>query len=537
MGYSAGSSFSDSKMVNLPAVNEGEAPAAKGLSSAVLQAFSTFEDLIQRHQVVVLLLFSIAFCLSGFASAARKPLWFDELATYIPAQLPSWGDVFRYYSDGGDVHTPFASALVRLCLALPGAPEIKARAPMILGFLLACLSIFGILAKRTNALYALAAVLILACTRARYYATELRPYGILLGLSALAILCWLEYRERPRVYWLAALGAALGSATLLHVFGAFVCLPILIAEVARWREKRLISWQVPVVLVLSVIPSMFFLPGIFRASRMLYQPHWPHPNLVTLLGAYQVYLALPMAGICFAIGAWVILRWVLPPAQQRPVTLAAIPEQLLVVTLACLPIVAVISSIILKTGSFNDRYVLYSLNAIVILGVYVAYAATRGNSLFGVCLVVLFGFQFSGGAVRDVLSLRGAPPKTAIISAPWITEASVRKLPLVVQSWKVYPQIQFYGDPALARNTYFLLQDRQPDGRIYSDDFCIDSWAKRFGWPTIGFREFAKTNRHFLFYYDSSAISLPITAILPPTAKLTPLIQCEEGPLLLDVTL
>ncbi len=502
------------------------------------------ERFAARHQTLLLIVFAIIFLASSVAAASRKPMWFDELCTFLPAILPSWDDLFAFYANGGDVHTPFTSVLVRASINLFGhsvPPEISSRVPAILGYLTACICLFRILIRRTTALYALLAVLILACSRAKYYATEMRPYSLELGIAAFAILCWLEYHDRYRPTWLAGFGLALCTAFLLHPFAIFLWIPFSLAELAKWRELGRMLWRVPAVMAIAAVPALPFLSPIIRAKRLMYQPHWSYPNLVTLFGAYQNYLAIPLAGVCISIAIWVLIRrWVSPPDAEAPLSrpaLAPYSEQVLVIVLALVPVFAVAGAQVMHTGVFNERYVLFVLDSIVIATTYFVFLASDGTPLLGVTMVCFFGIQFLGASYRDVRSFTNTPaPGAAVLSPPWIAAAEASQLPVVVQSWTVFPQIQVYGQPSLKSRAYFLTQDRLPDGRIYSDDFSILNIGKPFGWPIADYHEFFKANHHFLFFYDKTTVSLPLTALLPAGATLKAVASNEDGTVLLEVT-
>jgi len=67
-----------------------------------------------------------------------------------------------------------------------------------LGYLVMMLCIFFIVRRYTTPVYALIAVLASYLTRVPAFAIEARPYGLLLGLSSLALLSWMRANERRK---------------------------------------------------------------------------------------------------------------------------------------------------------------------------------------------------------------------------------------------------------------------------------------------------------------------------------------------------
>ena len=64
-----------------------------------------------------------------------------------------------------------------------------------LGYLLMSVCVFGFVVRRASRLYGLVAVLLPIATIAHGYAYEARAYGLVLGFSAAALLCWQRSAE------------------------------------------------------------------------------------------------------------------------------------------------------------------------------------------------------------------------------------------------------------------------------------------------------------------------------------------------------
>ena len=143
--------------------------------------------------------------------AARAQLWNDELYTWYFAQLPTLGDVWDELSTGVEQIPPLYYVVTRASLALFGDGELALRVPSIIGFLLACTCLFVVVARRTNAWYGLVGALVPLASGAATYAWEARPYALVVGFAAAAVLCHQLRADavRPR---LAVIGLAVALA-------------------------------------------------------------------------------------------------------------------------------------------------------------------------------------------------------------------------------------------------------------------------------------------------------------------------------------
>src|ERR1700761_3176548 len=152
--------------------------------------------------------------------------------------------------------------LAHACTKIFGPTALALRLPSIFGFLLMQLCLF--LATRVIAgpRAALVAMAFPALTASLFYAPEARPYGLLLGLYALAFLAWQTVTrrvpiavssrpevsrseaavERPafssRTSWLITLALTIALTLNTHYFGILVLIPLCLAELVRTIQRR-----------------------------------------------------------------------------------------------------------------------------------------------------------------------------------------------------------------------------------------------------------------------------------------------------------
>jgi hypothetical protein len=291
----------------------------------------------------------------------RAPLWNDELYTWYFAQLSTMRDVWDALETGVEQLPPAYYALTRASLTLFGDNEIGLRIPSLLGFLLACSCVYAVVARRTSTWYGLVAALVLLASGAAPYAWEARPYALVLGFAAAAILCHQLRADgvRPRLA-VVGLALALAAATAVHYYGALVVVPIALAEAVRASMRRELDRSVVAALFAPLVPLAVSIP-LLQEARHYRGAFWTEFDLgsapeffVFLLRAevfsparIPTWLGLAIAGVVIGASLVVLLR------QQRfaQVEIGAAVGFLL------LPVVGVLVGE-LVTGAYVERYVL-----------------------------------------------------------------------------------------------------------------------------------------------------------------------------------
>ena len=220
-------------------------PSNWARSGAFLSRFAT---LIDRRPGLALPLW-IAVYLAVLWSPAHRPLWFDELFTYYIALSPTWEhfvDSVRHV----DLNPPLEYLLVRASIVSFGDSPFVTRLPSMLGYLMASLIVYRIVTRRMGGALGLAALGILWSFSLTEYAVEARPYGVLLGLFSIAMLCWLNAGEATHwTKWHAGLAAAIVGMLLSHCYSPVFAGAIGAGELVRTIALRRIDKRVWAALI------------------------------------------------------------------------------------------------------------------------------------------------------------------------------------------------------------------------------------------------------------------------------------------------
>ena len=341
------------------------------------------------------------YLLAAGSLAARAPLWNDELYTWYFAQLPTMADVWDKLGTGVEQIPPLYYVLVRASLALFGDDQLALRLPSLLGFLLAVGCLFFVVARRTSAWYGLVAALVPVASGAFTYAWEARPYALVVGFSASAVLCQQLHDDgvRPRLS-AVLLATSLAAATAMHYYGVLAVFPIALAEAVRARGPRRLDWAVIGALFAPLVPLAISTPLLLEARKYAgafwtdFDARSAPEFFVFLLRADVLSPSkVPtLLGVTFAaliLGAAIVVLVRRPRYAQAEVAAG--------IGFTLLPAVGVLVAT-LVTGAYVERYVLAAVIGPALLLPLALARLSRGSRTVAitstVVLAVWFGVLF-----------------------------------------------------------------------------------------------------------------------------------------------
>ncbi len=240
---------------------------------------------IERHRWWVLLLFVVTLTLLLAARARAKPFWHDEVFTILESRLPLT-TLWRASQDGLDLAPPLNTILTRVTHAALGAGLIRTRLPPMCGFTAACLLVFVMVRRRSNALIGLAAAIALCFTGAFQYAYEARGYDLTVGCFAVAFFAWSEAaRGRRRRLHLLVMGMALAAGVWAHYYAVVAFVPLAIGELVRQIGRRRVdraSWIAFAGAAAAVLP----LAPLLISSLPQAATFWTRQETVSISNTY-----------------------------------------------------------------------------------------------------------------------------------------------------------------------------------------------------------------------------------------------------------
>jgi len=444
-------------------------------------------------------------------------LWIDEHLQFFTDSVPTFGEVLHIQRNYPVVTDPPVQHLfTHAFMNVFGRNVFALRLTPLLGYLLfqICLYLFvNRIAGRRSALLAMALSL---ATDVVIYAEIGRPYGLMMGLFALSLVCWQkavrdEEQGRPRIPALLGLWLALAMAISTQFFGVFVLLPVWVGETARTIQRRRIDKAMATTLLLGVA-SMALVVPFFRGPQA-YRLHAHDPMKQTsVLEIYRVLLVqlgpikymhrvqmllLLVAALVLLLGA--VLR------VSRRLTAGAGHEWAALTTLALLPVFSYLLDISL-VHYMHVRYVLPAVFAFWAGLAIVLQRPLQSSAVFYGAMAAVLGtaLYVNGWNIRDnrdhsraVLAGCNETPEV---------KAALDKDPLRPVYLQTVTKFVIYNhyepDPAL--RVRLRLLDEQPQLQWENGDnlYIMLQYMRRFtDLPIVSYGDFLRLHDPLVVYY------------------------------------
>jgi hypothetical protein len=407
---------------------------------------------IETGKYFYLYCFLILFLTVELSQASSRALWYDELFTFYMSHLPSMGAIWAGLKQGADLNPPLLYVVTRAASGVFGDGPVATRLPAMIGFLVMSVCLFWFVARRTNALYGFVAMLFPWITGASRYATEARPYGIVMGFSALSLLCWQRACEREHRRWaLAGLTASLAGALMSHCYAVLLFAPLALGELTRALRARRVDWPVWLSIAVTVPLVLTYLPLMHASNGYVLHNAKFEPRLASIW-EFCVMILGP------AVWAWLIgFAVVLLPAKRggenEETAHTHIPAHEIAAAagLVSIPLCALLLALAL-THVFETRYGLPAVMGLGILFAFLAYSRTGNRRTTGVLLMGVFLAGF-------LMNSFWAPPDdtTQSLATRGLDPDQVEKdVPFVIGNGTLFLQVDHYARPDLASRLYWL---------------------------------------------------------------------------------
>jgi hypothetical protein len=429
----------------------------RSMIHAIANIPNLFRDVCEKRRLWGLAGFSLIYLLGTCAIASRKMLWNDELFTLYISRLGSLSDILAVLSTGADQTPPSFYLLTQGVLRLLGESHLAIRLPEMFGVLLMCYCLFRFVSKRSSALYGFAAMLFPLMTAAYEYAYEARPYGLVIGFAALALICWREATESPkRVWWLMGLAASGAAVTSSHYYAVFLLIPLGVGEIVRSVMRKRVDFPIWVSLGGIVAPLVLFFPIILEARRFTHH-FWAHPEWYMIPGFYYTLLMpaiVPIVATLIASSLW--------PDGEPSRRQSSLSDSLLfpwheiaaAIAFAALPILAVILGK-LFIGAFTFRYVLSGVIGVSILWAITLQRVDAGRATAGTWFILFASIWFAlaiGLQFKHQTSLATNWSNTY----EFLQSKADPTLPIVVAELGSYMTLQYYAPPDISSRVVYL---------------------------------------------------------------------------------
>jgi hypothetical protein len=418
---------------------------------------------LDRHIRLVIVLFVLLFLASTIVQDIRKPMWVDELYTLYTSRQATAAEIYKATMDGCDSMLLY-DMIVHTILPVVRIDELAVRLPSTLGYCCMIVFLLAYCRRRLPTAYAMAAAL-LACNAQLDYSTEGRCYGVVLGCAAGALLCWqyaVEGRHRILAIPLLALSAALMTA--MHYYSIFFWIPLLLAEMARWRSSRKLDWAIlaamtPVLFVLA-LHYQLILAGA-QSHKHFYSPAEWSSIATCYIDCFEKMM------LCCIFPATVLAVFSTIPDGRSAKQSSLIPSEWVALGAFSLMPLCVIVLAIYTTHMFVSRYVLWALPGVAILLVALLCRVARGRAVVGVSFLGLMVAYVAAAGVKHMLQkpelTKGEAILESLASLPNGTE------PIVVADPHVFLELSYYADSRFQKRLVYPVSSAL-DLRYYGND-------------------------------------------------------------------
>jgi len=341
--------------------------------------------------------FSILYFGTVSALSWARILSFDELLTFWVCRFQSLSHLWWMLKSPVEGNPPLFHLVTRASEALAGEDAIALRVPGMVGYWVMAVAVYTLARKHTSPLFALVAATFPSVTFAFYYASEARPYGMLLGCSALLLLFWikaLEAEGRQRIRAVMTMGVILAFAVSIHYYAALIALPIAAGEFVRLLERRKPDWKVWIAIAGGASAQLLYVP-LIRSSIHIHKSAyvWNKPHIDFIWTSYATILGVTLLPIAIVLG-WLFMRWRSKNSGSgycQP--LLPRHEMSAYVSLVLLPLVGFAAAETV-VGMLTERYVIETVIGFSILFALGAAKLSRNRRSVGLALLSLVLVSF-----------------------------------------------------------------------------------------------------------------------------------------------
>lgn len=457
--------------------------------------FQTFRfNPLQRYVIAGLV---VSMYIAATALSATRQLWHDELYTYYIAKAPSIPQLFRELRL--DLNPPLEYLAVRLSLAVFGDGSFATRLPSIVAFFVGSVCFFRFVSKRFGELYGLLCVLAFWSTPFFAYATEARPYALIIAWFGIATLAW-DAAGQPTRSRLSVLLLAIAVAGLMisHLFSLLYLTPFCLAEAWKLYRTRRFDWPVWLALLWPAIVPLAFLKLILRFQASLFPAIFEASP--RRLAAFYYHTALPeLPALLLALGLAALVGFRREGSERNSTSRIAAPE--VAYTLGLLLIPAIVLLVLMKThGAFFPRYGILSGFGIALVFVF-AVARLTSACPFAAAVACCVLFLYDTGAIASAYDVHSREKRWPVQETA--LDRVQPDMPLVIASGLTFFEMSAYAMPATAQRLYYLTDRRLAIKYAHASMFQDFPYLKKY-FPIRGtiepYQQFVREHPQFLVF-------------------------------------
>lgn len=466
-----------------------------------LTVFQRLGEHIERRPWPFVLALSLLYLEATCIRAARTKLWFDEILTIYVSGLPSASAIVSFLKEGFELNPPFGHIMVGVSGTLFGRNEVGFRVPAIVAFWIMSLCLYLFLRRRVPASFALAGMLFPSLTGAAPYAYEARPYALMLGFAAVALVSWQAAAEgRARPLSLALIACSLAGALSSSPMAVLLAIPFAAGEVVRTIQRKRVDWFLWISF-LAATPALRMLLDLRAvtgtASYTQNVTGWLGPAVAT----YAQLLETALWPLALAVAGMIALSFPGPMPARKPAVSIPSYEVAALLGFAAIPFAAV------PVSTMGGPYwVRYSLPCVIGLSGGLILLLAWGTAMrlaCGALLAIVFCTFFILGQVYPLgPRVSGAFNNTSEEIRPFLESITPGSLPIVIPYSLTFLELEYYSSPQLAARLYYLTDHEAAAKYVRNISFDVKGPLLKKWFPLRArfqdYRSFVASHKQFL---------------------------------------
>jgi hypothetical protein len=434
--------------------------------------------------------------------SARQALWFDEICTIAVSKQGSTAGIWSALYHAADTNPPLFYLIELASSRVTANERLAYRLPALIGLLMTPPALFFFL-RRAGTLAALsAAVVPLLTSLYTTYAMEARPYALMIGCIAWAMVMW-QQSDRPGRTVL--LGLLLALAVCLHYYAVLAFFPFIVGEAARYKYSGVVRTGVWFALLGGLLPLAAFWPLLWNLRQYYGANFWGGASLAGAVASYgEILQIVPLIAIVpvFVLAAGLHAS----VARQRTAGEADLPsdrlrpeECLMVLGFIALPLAGYVLTLVTH-GGMSSRYFLPTILGISISAGYLISRLGRLASLTFLLLCAAVS-PMQSGLIRQPL----LPGAELDLLYEMMDQSNAPELPVVVSAgWTYLPMAYYRSQDQQKPRAALVALVSFADAVKYAHNDSADRILSvlRFYLPldVRDFSSFLRGNRRFLLY-------------------------------------
>ncbi len=288
-----------------------------------------------------------------------------------------------------------------------------------------------------------------------YYATEARPYALVIGFLGLTLLCWQRAVRAERSFiFVLLLALSVTGMMLSHMMALLYIAPFCLAEVVRCYRLRRFDAGIWAALIAPCAIPFIYMRLVARFDTSSFPPVF-QASLRKIVEAYYGSLKVEALPLLLAV----LLAWLATSRNLRDEPGAPrVGAVEIALTAGFLALPAMVNLALMRThGAYFDRYALPVAFGYGMAIAFFLVSRTDRRDLpplvaSGVLFLFVIAFNLGPGLKQSVWAQRGA---AAGFSGKMLDQIRP-ELPLVAASGLTFLEMDHYEDAATVRRLYYL---------------------------------------------------------------------------------